>query len=263
MNLGRVKTFLIVLFLGINIYLMASHFFSTRFYIKEKTIDDTISIIKEYGITVDKDTVIRYTVNLKNIETNNVIYSDTFVKKNKDNKFRIDENRFEATFKSKALANKSDKEIQDTVISKLESYGFSKTYMDLGKIKSTKGGKHFDIHCKVKKYYIFDNKISVNITGDSFTVKGMWFEPSNDNITMNSHSRKTVYITSVLMNLIENEDAKKNLPFKVTDIDYGYMGGTIYGNGGHVTATSLPYYRIKDNKGNVYYYDASNGSYFK
>lgn len=263
MNLGRVKTFLIILFLGINIFLVASHISSTRFAIDDKTIEDTISIIKEYGITIDKDTVFRYTVNLRNVDANNVLYSDAFKKKNKDHRFSFDENSFAASFKAKGILKKNDREIKNHVISRLEDYGFSTDHMEFGSMRKTSEGKSFNIYCKIKKYQIFDNRITVNIDDNSFDVKGMWYEPTTNDISMNSHSRKTVYITSVLMDLTDNPDAKKNLPFTITDIDYGYLSGSIYGSGGHVTATALPYYRIKDNKGNVYYYDASNGKYFK
>ena len=63
--------------------------------------------------------------------------------------------------------------------------------------------------------------------------------------------------------MLQNEEIMKHVPFEIRDIDYGYLAGMPYGNAEHVTATAVPYYRIKDNKGNTYYYDAESGEYLK
>lgn len=261
MNLGKVKTFLIVLFLGINIYLIASHFASTTFYIDDKTVESTIEIIDKRGIEVDKDTVIKYTVNLRNIDTKNIIYTEGFEKSSQD--FKTTDDAFSCEVKSKEILSKSDKAIAKEVKNFLKENGFETKHMKFGRIKKDKNEKSFKITCFVRDYEIFDSVISVKVNKDGYTLAGSWFEPLSDNTMMNSRSRKAVYITSVLMDLAENEDAKKNLPFKITDIDYGYLAGTLYSGGGHVTSTAQPCYRIKDNKGNVYYYDASEGTYIK
>ena len=51
MNLGRVKTFLIVLFLGINVYLLLSTVSSSEFVIDDKTVENTISILNSANMT--------------------------------------------------------------------------------------------------------------------------------------------------------------------------------------------------------------------
>lgn len=261
MNLGKVKTFLIVLFLGINIYLIASHFMATTFYVDDKTIDSTIEIIKGRGIEVDKDTVIKYTVNLKNVDTNNIIYTDGF--DTKKNGYEISGDEFKIREESRDIYSKSDKAIHKEVKAFLEQSGFDTKHMKFSKISEQSDKKSFKIVCRIRDYEIFDSRINVNVDKNGYTLMGSWFEPQSDDTMMNSRSRKAVYITSVLMDLAENEDAKKNLPFKITDIDYGYLSGTLYGGDGHVTATAQPCYRIKDNKSNVYYYDASDGTYIK
>ena len=80
MNLGKVKTFLIVLFLGINIYLLILLFTSSTFYIDSETIDSTVEILKTNNIDVDKDLVMKSVENLKNIDTSNVVYTEKFKK---------------------------------------------------------------------------------------------------------------------------------------------------------------------------------------
>ena len=65
MNLGKVKTFLIVLFLGINIYLLISLFTSFTFYIDSETIDSTVEILKTNDVDVDKEIIMKSVENLK------------------------------------------------------------------------------------------------------------------------------------------------------------------------------------------------------
>ena len=67
MNLGKVKTFLIVLFLGINIYLVIALFLSTTFYIDSETIDSTIEILSTNKIEVDKDLIMKSVKILKTL----------------------------------------------------------------------------------------------------------------------------------------------------------------------------------------------------
>lgn len=257
MNLGKVKTFLIVLFLGINIYLLFSMYFSSRFFVSEETIKGTVDILDDYGIEVNEDTVLKYTVNLRNIDTENVVYTEDFTdKKGKD--FKVRGNEFYCRVKSEGIHTKSDRAIKQAVKKFLKDKGFSTKYM-----KFVKGKDKWHITCNVNGYEIFDSLISLKIGKDEFSLLGTWFEPVTSDIRSHSRVRSTVYITGVLMDMTQGEDIMKNAPFEITDIKFGYLAGKPYGEGSHVTATALPYYQIKDNKGNVYYYDAQSGTRLK
>jgi len=163
-----------------------------------------------------------------------------------------------------SLYNKSDRKIRKQISEFLESAGFSTKYMEFGKISKKKPGtKKFTIKCIVDGYEIFDSNIKVEVTKTGFTLKGSWYEPSTDEVKSDKHTRNTVYITSVLVSMLQNDKIMKNAPFEITDISYGYLAGSSYGKGAHITASASPYYRIKDNLGNIYYYDAKNGTYLK
>lgn len=257
MNLGKVKTFLIVLFLGINIYLLFSMYFSSRFFVSEETIKGTVDILGDYGIEINEDTVLKYTVNLRNIDTENVVYTEDF-KDNKGKDFKVRGNEFYCRARSEGIHTKSDGAIKKEVKAFLNDRGFSTRYM-----KFAKGKNKWYITCSIKGYEIFDSLISLEIEKDEFTLHGTWFEPSTSDIRSHSTVRSTMYITGVLMNMPREDDIMKEAPFKITDIKFGYLAGKPYGGGSHVTATALPYYQIKDNKGNVYYYDAQSGTRLK
>ncbi len=254
MNLGKVKTFLILLFLGINIYLLTSMYMSSRFFVDKDSVQATVDILSRYGITVDESTVPDYTVNLRNIDTENTIYTGDFVK----DSFAISGNRFECEIARKV--QKSDRGIAKEVKSFLEDSGFETGHMKF--VKSSEDGVWY-ICGYVSGYRIFDSTIKLTVFDDKYVLSGTWFEPMSDRIRSHLRTRSTVYITDVLIDMTQNEDIMANAPFEITDIDYGYLAGKPYGNGNHLTASALPYYRIKDNKGNVYYYDAQDGTYLK
>ncbi len=262
MNLGRVKTFLIVLFLGINIYLLVSHFTATRFSIDSKTCEKTLEIIQNYGITVDKDIVPKYAVNLKSIDTNNIVYTKEFKKNNKNGAFKVTGDSFSCEVKEPRFSD-SDNNIKIRVKAFLEKSGFPTKHMDFSQIqRKDNKTKSFKINCRVKNYSIFDSVITVDITKDGCTIYGKWFEPMTDDVILTSRSRQTVYITSILIDLAQSDKAAKNTPFEITSIEHGYLSGSQYKGGGHISTTARAFYKLTDDRNNIYFYDAKEGTYF-
>jgi len=264
MNLGRVKTFLIVLFLGINIYLAISLFMSTRFFVDKDTVNSTVSVLQKNGITLNSKDVLRSVINLKNIDTNNIIYAEKFKNATDDKSFKRDNDNFVWKIAVPSVHKQSDSQIKNNVERILLNSGFETKFMKPGKMYTdSSGDRAYIIRCYVGDYEIFDSSIKVKVLKDNIVVSGRWYEPLSDEYRSKSRSRDTVYITSVLVSMVQNDAIMKEAPFEITDIDYGYLAGTSYGEGAHVTTSALPYYRIKDSKNNVYYYDAKNGSYLK
>lgn len=263
MNLGKVKTFLIVLFLGINIYLIISSFLSARFFIDGKTIDNTAKLLKSNQITVDKDLIHTSFANLKNIDTNNIVYTKRFKEANKDGIFETKNDTFFCEREFNGIYNLSDRRIKKEIEKILESSGFETEHMKYGKITDKNGKKTYTIRCFVKGYEIFDSFIKVTVSDNKFSLKGSWYEPLSEDIKSRSGSRDIKYVTSILLSMLQNEEIMKSRPFTIESVDYGYLSGTSYGGGAHVTTSALPFYRIRTSLGKVYYYDATNGAYLK
>ena len=80
MNLGRVKSFLIYLFLAINIYLVVSLVLSSTFRIDNATVDNTVKILSDSNVSIDKEIIPKKVKNLKNIEAKNIIYTEKPIK---------------------------------------------------------------------------------------------------------------------------------------------------------------------------------------
>lgn len=259
MNLGRVKSFLIFLFLAINIYLIVSLVMSSAFRIDDSTITDTINILENHNISIDKNIIPQKTKNLNNIETTNIIYTDTFKKNKNYADFEIKGNSFSYTAKDDSLYKMSDRKIQKNIKKLLEDCEFNSEYMKFSEISKDDKSKNFDILCYVKDYCVFDSRITVQITKSKLVISGTWHEPQTTKVVSNLRTRKTTYITSILIDLCENKDFKDSK--KITNIEFGYMSGTLYGNAGYIAATALPYYCLTDEKGNKYYYDATDGTY--
>lgn len=262
MNLGRVKSFLIYLFLAINIYLVVSLVLSSTFRIDDATVDNTVKILSDSNVSIDKEIIPKKVKNLKNIEAKNIIYTDAFKESENYKDFDISGNSFSYVQKNDKLYTLKDSKIKKQIKKFLIKSGFDANYMTFSEISKNKNAKTLQIICTVNNYSVFDSKITAEITKNSLKLHGIWYEPKTNRVFSNSRTRKTVYITSVLIDLAENESFK-NGSKKITGIEYGYMSGTLYGNKGHITATALPYYRITDEAGKIYYYDASDGTYNK
>ena len=255
MNLGRVKTFLILLFLGINIYLILSMHYSTRFSVDEATRENCTRLLAEHGITLDVEKIPEYTVNLNNIDTNNIVHSKIFVK---NGNAEVSGNKFSVTAEPHELPGPNAATIKQF----LKNFGFNTKYMDVN-YSDTK--KAWYVTCTVGGYRIFDNVVKITAEPDKghFLVEGMWYDPASSKVQARTRQRNTVYITSVLLDMAQNESIMKNAPFEITDISYGYLAGKAYGKASHISYAALPYYRIKDNLGNVYYFDAQSGTYLE
>ncbi len=257
MNLGRVKSFLIILFLGINIYLICNWYISSRFFVKRETVESTIEILSDYGIELKEETVLKHTVNLRNIDTSNIIYTPRF-QENKSDFVTVDGNMFSIEVRDASIARKGEKALKKAVTEYLGELGLSPRYMKY----INKNGNRY-IYLDINGYEIFDSVISIEPTEKGFNLKGSWFEPMGSRIYSRRRERSTVYITSILMSMTADEDIMAKTPFEITEIKYGYLAGKPYGDGAHVTATALPYYKITDSKGNTYYYDAQSGVRYK
>lgn len=254
MNLGRVKNFLIILFLGINIYLVLSMHYSTRFTVDKATMENCVNLLEERGVTLDVEQIPEYTVNLNNIDTNNIVHSKTFL--NNTSHEKISGNKFSIRVKPESIPGPNSASIKKF----LKSLGFNTKYMDVNYSKNI-----WYVTCKVGGYRIFDNiiKIQPDAKQGNILIEGTWYDPTTSKVQSRSRSRNTVYITSILLNMTQNESIMKNAPFEITDISHGYLAGKAYGKASHVTSAALPYYRIKDNHGNVYYFDAQSGTYLE
>lgn len=261
MNLGKIKNFLIALFLGINVYLIFSLIASLSFHIDDKTIENTVAILNSADIAVDKAVIPKKLANLKTVETQNVIYTEQFKSSKFYDDFVISNDGFAAEFEDDTLFGKNNRGIIKDVKKRLSECGFDTDFMQFSDVKTTDNGKSFSVNCYVQKYCFFDSSIRVNVSRDSYSIAGKWYTPQSGDIKSNSKSREMVYITSVLIDLKENEQIRKSTPLTIKNIEYGYLSDSMYGASGHVSATALPYYKITDNHNNTYYYDASDGTY--
>lgn len=258
MNLGRVKSFLIFIFLAINIYLVASLVISSEFRIGDETIDNTVTILNNSGIFIDRGIIPKKAVNLTGIECENIIRTKRFEESENSNKFRIANDSFTCEVENSKLYFEKDKKIIKEIKSFLSDSGFDADNMQFGKIIDKGEVKTFEITCHIKKYQIFDSVINVDITKNGFSLSGMWYESNASSVISNSRTRNTVYITSILVDILENKDFKSN---QIIDIELGYLSGSLYESSGYITASALPFYRLTDKENNVYYYDATDGSY--
>jgi len=232
---------------------------SFEFRIDDATINNTVEILKSNDINIDKSIIPKKAKNLKNIETVNVIYTKDFKNCKYYNDFKLDGNFFSYTEKNEKLYKKSNSRIAKYVKDFLKDCSFDSQYMKFSNVSENGKTKTLEISCYVKDYCVFDSRIVATVTGSALILSGAWHEPQTNSVISNSKTRKTSYITSILIDSCENEAFKNTKEIK--KIEFGYLSGALYGNNGHITATALPYYRLTDDKDNVYYYDATDGTF--
>lgn len=77
MNWGRAKTILIILFLAIDILLLCLLAFVKNDvdYIKDRTITETVSVLNNHGINVEKELIPRKRTDLEILNCKNLVYS--------------------------------------------------------------------------------------------------------------------------------------------------------------------------------------------
>ena len=222
MNSSNIKNFLIVLFLGINIYLLGSLIISADFRIDGEAVDSAVSVLKNNGISISKDIIPTEAKSLKNVDTQNIIYKSEFYSSSEYKNFHISGDSFAYSGKADDLYSKSDKVIRREVKKFFGKVGFDTSFMQFSDISDNGGTKKFDIYCSVHGYKFFDSVIHVSVTEKGFSAKGKWYEPQSKSINSNSRIRNTVYATGVLVEMIEKNKFRRN--------NYGKIKNT-HGNG--------------------------------
>lgn len=245
MNWEKLKTFLIVLFSAINIFLIVTMITNTKksTTIPRTTIQDAVSILYENGITVNESIIPDKVINMEDITVKPITRSDDFsglITKTEGIRFFIESNESVSTNQEmKRLLSKN----------KFRGYKILKNFLN---------GSGSVIQL-IKKYPLFDACIDIKSSNGKTYIDGIWFQ-------LQSHPKKgsdnsnVVIVPSILIDFINNEDRIKDKQ-TITSIDYGYH---IWGNdSSSVLYTAVPCWKIALDNGQEFFYNARSGEYLK
>ena len=243
MNWGKLKSFLIVLFLIINVFLIVSMFISykVKTTISDETIQNTVSILKRNDIIVDPSIIDNAVKNVHDITLKPITKSDNF-----SAKFTLkDYNAFEMTFSEKISDTDEMKKILSNA--SIKDYKIEKEFSNGFGIVSQKAGG----------YTIFDTTVEVESNAAGTRVMGEWYEIITKP-KKNKDFDNIVILPSILINYISNSQRPEGEQ-KITDIEYGYY--VTNKNSDSVIYTAIPCWRIEVDSAMNFYYNARNGEY--
>ncbi len=279
MNWERAKTVLIIFFLIINlcfatILIYMRHSDAT---LSEDTVKTTVSLLAQHGIIIKDESIIpKQKLKNRNYNLTTLMFSDKkmlkswlgegyklsgentqeykFTYQNANKRLSIDKTGIEFVNDKKLvlLDKKSEKEIEDFLVSKLKELNFDKKKYYFEKVWYDNGLYHGIISPLADNTKIFG--IKLNILADKealINVKGNYFTHSG---CEEFASDSIVDITTILAKMVYSSQKPNS---QITDISYAGYVSDIYLENKEVTA--IPIYVIECADGQKFYYDARTG----
>lgn len=234
MNWERVKNFLIILFIFINIFLVVFMFSSVRTStsITKAVVNDTVNLLSANSISIDSK-VIPLSVN--NPGTFDVVAI------NVDSSYTSSKALTESTIKSEIKKALKALGIKDFAISKVNDY------------------EYYAVQ-KVNEHFIFDSGISARADGNNITLSGVWYNQQSKPRGKNSDM---LPVTAALIDFMNNSDRDKTIHNQVVDIQVGYCVPQYDSGMDHKSMPAVPCYSITTSNGSSFLYDAAAGTYLK
>ena len=225
MNWSKAKTVLIFFFIIINVFLFYTILGRSlnNYYVSKETVNNTVEILKNSGITVDKDIIPRRIQSVSQFEADNIIvsYEDFAKKMLGENCIKISETEFKGDigsisyfgdkfiFRSQYSGDKSKTE--SNLISILNSYGITLNdyiYTDGSFVKSIDGKKVYD--CELNFDFTPENELMIY---------GVWFLKKSEPITTDAELKSAA---AVLVDFLSLPDRPQG-ELIIESIELGYM----------------------------------------
>lgn len=278
MNWSRAKNWLIVLFLGLNLFLI---FTILRINIQSSTIDketvaNVVSIMHANGITVSADNIPTKMPNLGPINVaNNVVDYDAlawrvlgdgyekaeekhlYTKDSRRLLFEGDTVHFKDSNPNEQLGALDEKAARSLVLDKLREYGFD---MERAQVTAKKGADNaFYVMAaqKIDQYVLYDSYFYFVVTERGIEeFSGSWFVVSGGQDVLSNEAARVKSIASVLLDFARDRSDKlvKESSDTIVKIDLGYM--TKAKETYHKNATAMPVWVIRCSDGQSYDYEA-------
>lgn len=265
MSWKRIKTFLIILFLLINLYLVLSdsgNLFgsktSTR--IDEKSITQTVDILADnYNIKLDKSIFPTSIDNLNNIDVTNYIYSEEIT--NSDYNISVSGAKFSSVIETDTYSY-NETNAKKEFVALLSSLGIKEGTYKLYFYK-TDAGLACYAQGYIDKYPLFNSSISALFGSRRIAFGGQWYLSNAENIELTNDTIQMCAPSSVLIDAAERATTTETPSNSFEKISYGYFASYYDEYQLSKTASAIPCYVIETDIGSKYYYDALNGNFLK
>ena len=234
MNWERIKNFLIILFVGINIFLIGFMFSSVRksTSVTDAVVEDTVRLLGANSIGVEGK-IIPLSVN--NPGTLDVVAI------NVESQYTCSKTLSEANAVGEIKKALKALGVKNTVISKTNE-------------------TEYYIMQKIKDNFIYDSGITALLDGNNIKLSGVWYKqqtkPRSTEIDM-------MPVTAILIDFMNNPNRDVALHNKIESIGVGYCVPQYDSGVDHKSMPAVPCYSIKTENGTMFLYDALRGVYLK
>ncbi len=276
MNWSRTKTWLIVLFVGINLFLLFTLAKENiaQSTISEQMVTDTVAVLARNGITVDAQLIPRKMPALSAVEVLNTVTDQKALAESILGGPAAYDAQTNQYLRSTAILRFDGDNIAYININPAQSNVYTDTQgaIDYAKAFFTDAG--FDIskaQMQVKKqtgnetelvftqrldsYPLLDSRLEITVTKRGVSkMEGCWFYMSDDQSGNSGASGRVKEITSVLIDFI-SDPYRAGSSTEITSITLGYTTGNK--NSYHKSVSAMPSWYITTSDGREYYYDAN------
>ncbi len=263
MNWKTIKSFLILLFLIINLYLIISTSgsvvrFNSVTIVDKETLKQTEAVILDnYNITFDQSEVPLRINNLNIIDVTNYIYTKH---NNADEKYDIEfsGNEFTVSVDTETYSY-NERNAREEIVNILSSIGIQSSNYSLSFFKDDTG-LVCEAYGLVSDVPILNSCIKAKFNPKKINISGTWYIPNTDDIKSTDNSLRMTDITGILI----------DAAFRATEgtksfekIIYGYYVSSYDENAVSKISSAIPCYMIQTDNGIKYYYDALDGKFLK
>ncbi len=263
MNWSRAKTILIALFLIVDLFLLTT-ILTESDRISPEVISSTVEVLKNNGITIDRNIIPSKSQKTPYSEVENVITSydefaalllgDSYTLSG-DNSFSVGSKKvsfsgnsfiYESSISKDGIS--TDKNPQNVAAEFLKNIGFDLSGAEVSSQKS-ENSTAVTFYNYSNSLPVFNSSVTVSVSGEIVTsVSGMWFN------TINTNEPDTALksITSILIDTAA--DIKTGTHISSLELGYSLPDSTVF----HKSAVLIPVWQITSKDGKQYFPDARN-----
>ena len=276
MNWSRAKNWLIILFIGVNLFLVFT-IIRTNLQsssIDKETVANAVNIMRTNGITVAAETIPNQLPNLGPIDVSNSLTDyDALVSRVLGDDAVKELDKPDYTSGSRRLWFEGDmilyrdsqpqepidglnaKKAQDEALARLRAYGFDMERARAAATQQPDGSYIVTVVQNIDQYALFDSYFYVRVAQDGIhEFTGSWFVVSGNQDMLANESARVKSIVSVLLDFARDEQRITNGSAEIVEINLGYM--TKAKDTYHKNATAMPVWVVRCSDGRVYDYDA-------
>lgn len=276
MDWSKSKTWLILLFLCINIFLLGYllNINISTSYIDKDTIEQTIAVLNRNDVSIDASLIPAKIPSIGTMEVTNALedprvladfvlgrsysVSDSgkiFSKGSKQLSVAGDMIYYIDDAPEEHLGGLAPETAEKIATQRLSSYGFDLSNAKTNVSPQEDGSFLVRVEQTLEAVTLFDSWFEIQVSPDGIrSFEGSWFIPSGKKDFFDRNATKVKLITSVLIDFLSDPTRPRQQTMSIVDISLGYTTGAK--GTFHKEVTAMPVWRITTDDGRIYLYDA-------